>query len=177
MLLVFPFSSMELDWWILVCLFFSCRRTFPSRKCLRTWDAAARVSQLSRRSSASKSLAPTSLRRRRFALFLIYCFRKKCIWDVWKCLRVGTLMVALAGEQVPQVFGVHVESTLMGHGSCSYHGHCAGEWRGKAVRYLSQFRFCLACWLEFRSWLHNTFVVLCCIIRGSHRIGRTLLVS
>jgi hypothetical protein len=36
-----------------------------------------------------------------------------------------------AGEQVPQVLGFHVESTVMGHGGCSYHGHCIGEWRGK----------------------------------------------
>jgi hypothetical protein len=35
------------------------------------------------------------------------------------------------GKQVPQVFGVHVESTVMGHGGCSHHGHCIGKRRGK----------------------------------------------
>lgn len=33
-------------------------------------------------------------------------------------------------EQIPQVFGVHVEPPLMGHGICCYHGYCLGQWRG-----------------------------------------------
>jgi hypothetical protein len=36
-----------------------------------------------------------------------------------------------AGEQISQVSGVHVESTVVGHGGCSYHGHRTGQWWGK----------------------------------------------
>jgi hypothetical protein len=42
---------------------------------------------------------------------------------------VGLLMAA--GEQISQVSGVHVESTVVGHGGCSYHGHRTGQWWGK----------------------------------------------
>lgn len=34
------------------------------------------------------------------------------------------------GKQTPKVLGVHVESSIMGHGSCCYYGHCLSERRG-----------------------------------------------
>ncbi|KAJ1375916.1 P-type ATPase [Sesbania bispinosa] len=33
------------------------------------------------------------------------------------------------GKQVPQILGLYVEPSFMGHGSCCYHGHCIGKWR------------------------------------------------
>jgi hypothetical protein len=39
--------------------------------------------------------------------------------------------VAFAGKQVFEVFGIYVESSLMGDGSCSNHGYCFGQWRSK----------------------------------------------
>jgi len=36
------------------------------------------------------------------------------------------------GVQVPKVLGFHVESSIMGYGVCSYHGHCIGQWRGNS---------------------------------------------
>lgn len=42
---------------------------------------------------------------------------------------VGLLLAA--GEQISQVSGIHVESTVVGHGGCSYHGYRTGQWWGK----------------------------------------------
>ena len=38
-----------------------------------------------------------------------------------------------AGKQAFEVPGIYVESSLMGHGSCSNHGHCFGQWRSKLM--------------------------------------------
>ena len=34
------------------------------------------------------------------------------------------------GEQVAEVLGFYVESSIMGHGNSCYNGHCIGQWRG-----------------------------------------------
>ena len=39
-------------------------------------------------------------------------------------------MLALAGEQISQVFGVHVESIVVGNGGCCHYGDCLSKWTG-----------------------------------------------
>lgn len=40
------------------------------------------------------------------------------------------------GEQIPEVFGIHVEPSVLGDGSCCYHGDCACEWRSEYSAFL-----------------------------------------
>jgi hypothetical protein len=49
----------------------------------------------------------------------------------------------LAGEQIRQISGVHVEPALLGDGGCSYYGHCSGQRRGSAQTstFISMFLF------------------------------------
>jgi len=54
------------------------------------------------------------------------------------------LFVVFAGEQGFEVFGIYVESSFMGHGSCSNHGHCFGQWRSKLLHTFNNL-FCLKC--------------------------------
>lgn len=63
---------------------------------------------------------------------LLYSLRSRSSsFRVNEMLKVrGFVFLMVAGEQVPQIFGLHVESTLMGHGGCRYHGHCARQRRG-----------------------------------------------
>lgn len=35
------------------------------------------------------------------------------------------------GEQILEISGVYVEPSIMGYGSCSYHGNCSCKWRSK----------------------------------------------
>ena len=42
-----------------------------------------------------------------------------------------SLLGSVSGEQIFEIFGVYVESSLMGYGSCCYHGHCPCQWRSK----------------------------------------------
>lgn len=37
----------------------------------------------------------------------------------------------VSGEQILEVFGVYVEPSLMGYGSCCYYGNCSCKWRSK----------------------------------------------
>ena len=34
------------------------------------------------------------------------------------------------GEQILEIFGIYVESFIMGHGGCCCHGYSIGKWRG-----------------------------------------------
>ena len=36
-------------------------------------------------------------------------------------------------KQNTKNFGFYVDSFIMGHGSCNYHGHCSCTWRGKSI--------------------------------------------
>ncbi|KAF5739044.1 ATPase 9 plasma membrane-type [Tripterygium wilfordii] len=42
------------------------------------------------------------------------------VFEQLKCSREG--------EQISEVLGFYVESPLMGHGDCCYHGYCVGKW-------------------------------------------------
>ncbi|KAH9715598.1 ATPase 9 plasma membrane-type [Citrus sinensis] len=47
------------------------------------------------------------------------------VFEQLKCTREG--------KQGSKIFWFYVESTLVGHGDSSYHGHCFGKWRGKPL--------------------------------------------
>ena len=53
----------------------------------------------------------------------------------WKITRSGSI----SGEQILEVFGVYVEPSLMGYGSCCNHGHCTCKWRSKFSVFLGDF--------------------------------------
>jgi hypothetical protein len=59
------------------------------------------------------------------------------------------------GEQVLEVFGIHVEPSVLGDGSCCYHGNCACEWRSEYSAFLV-----LCCYVFENSWvaLHVKFL-------------------
>lgn len=54
---------------------------------------------------------------------------------------MSSSFVDFAGEQVFEVFGIYVESSFMGHGSCSNHGHCFGQWWSKLLHTFNSFIF------------------------------------
>lgn len=53
-----------------------------------------------------------------------------------------------SGEQVLEVFGIHVEPSVLGDGSCCYHGDCACEWRSEYSAFLVH-----CCYVFENSWL------------------------
>ena len=50
---------------------------------------------------------------------------------------VNYLSGCYSGEQVLEVLGVYVESSVLGYGGCCYNGNCTCQWRGE----LSKFSF------------------------------------
>ena len=99
----------------------------------------------SRRSNAFKYLVPTSSKRRRSGFssllghlltlgkdFVLLDYRVKLShFPVLLQISHSLGLLRAAGEQISQVSRVHVESTVVGHGGCSYHGHRTGKWWGK----------------------------------------------
>ena len=116
------------------------RRTSHLRKYLRIWDAAVGGSLPSRHSNACKYLVPTSSKRRRSVFsslfahlltigkdFVLLDYRVKLShFPVLLQISHSLGLLRAAGEQISQVSRVHVESTVVGHGGCSYHGHRTG---------------------------------------------------
>lgn len=51
------------------------------------------------------------------------------IYGAWESIKIKTCVYA--GEQVPQVPGLHVEPTVVGHGDGRPHGHRPRQRRGK----------------------------------------------
>ncbi|RRT53940.1 hypothetical protein B296_00049493 [Ensete ventricosum] len=120
------------------------RRTYLWRRCSRICGAGGRASRPSRRSSGSKFSAPTSSRRRRSVLSLslsvLLCFLPilcPCVvGDFWGGFLSRFLGAASAGEQGPQVLGIHVEPAFLGHGGRRHHGHRPRQRRGLLLSYL-----------------------------------------
>lgn len=49
------------------------------------------------------------------------------VFNPAECLN-WELALEMAGKQNPQVSGIHVEPSFMGHGNGCYYGHCFGQW-------------------------------------------------
>ncbi|KAH7564666.1 hypothetical protein JRO89_XS09G0003700 [Xanthoceras sorbifolium] len=65
------------------------------------------------------------------------------VFEQLKCTREGLSneegqkRLEIFGKQVSEIFGFYVESSVMGHGDCSYHGYRFGKWRGSPLNSLS----------------------------------------
>ena len=156
---------------LLLQLFY--RRTSHLRKYLRIWDAAVGGSLPSRRSNAFKYLVPTSSKRRRSVFsslfahlltigkdFVLLDYRVKLShFPVLLQISHSLGLLRAAGEQISQVSRVHVESTVVGHGGCSYHGHRTGQWWGKDY----EKKILLSSLLSFILWLvmSEVYILLC----------------
>ena len=72
------------------------------------------------------------------------------------------------GEQSVEVLGVHVESSIMGYGSCCYYGYCTCKWRSK----------CLATWFfVYVSLMFHCSEGCFLVCRESPLTGKILSVS
>jgi hypothetical protein len=73
--------------------------------------------------------AGEGIRRLAFHAFLFLLLR---LAEVIGKLMCGCGYVCLsAGEQIPQIFGLHVEPAVLGHGGGRHHGHRARQWGSK----------------------------------------------
>ena len=97
-----------------------------------------------------------------------------------------SLLGSVSGEQISEIFGVYVESSLMGYGSCCYHGHCPCQWRSKYPP-LSFFLSFFLSFLpsnshKFLLWKYDCVAIffnyaLLIVYRESLLTGKTLWVS
>jgi len=95
-------------------------------------------------------LATTSLKRKRFKVSLCFFLSfSSSVHETSLChllnephlkslnFEVNYLSGCFSGEQVLEVLGVYVESSVLGYGGCCYNGNCTCQWRGE----LSKFSF------------------------------------
>ena len=78
-------------------------------------------------------LEEKKVRKARFSFRLLcpyFLFFHYCLFCLPHRL-VLLLPYPAVGKQNTEVFRLYVESFIMGHGSCSHHGHCSCTWRGK----------------------------------------------